>query len=188
MKRFFVLIFTLLLLVITGNTLDVYAASDVPEVEVTIHIDGYPVEGTIIGDSSVNVYEAGSFDTAIDTVDPGTVVSLTAQYAYADGSNYFNIKYTRDDVEYYGLVDFYSVEPIGAVITPAPVVDVEYNDNFFEAFKEFIEGMKSFFTGIGDILHSLFPFFTTKEIAFVISFILVFLGLLVYLLFRKVTV
>lgn len=187
MKKIIFSVFLLFILICSGSAMPVLA-NNLPDVEVSLYLDGYPVDGTVIGESDVNVYKEGSFDEPIDTLVPGTVVTLKAQHAYANGSNYFYITYIKDDVEYYGLVDFYSVEPIGAVITPAPVVDVEYNDNFFEAFKEFIEGMKSFFTGIGDILHSLFPFFTTKEIAFIISFILVFLGLLVYLLFRKVTV
>lgn len=188
MKRFFVLFLILFILVLSAGSFDVYAASELPDVEVSIYIDGYPVDGTIVGTSDVNVYEAGSFDSAIDTLEPGTVVSITAQYAYADGSNYFNIKYTKDDVEYSGLVEFDSVEPIGAVITPAPMLDVEFNANWYESFKDFIEGLKTFFTGLENILHNIFPFFTDAEIALVVSFIVIFLGLLVYLLFRKVTV
>lgn len=66
--------------------------------------------------------------------------------------------------------------------------DVTVDENWFNAFREFIEGIKNFFTGLKEIVHVFFPFFTSTEINFVITFFIVFLGLLVYLLGRKVTI
>lgn len=189
MKRFSVLFLILFILVLSAGSFDVYAASNLPDVEVSIYLDGYPVDGTIVGISSVNVYKEGSFDNAIDTLEPGTVITLKAQYAYADGTNYFYINYIKDNVEHTGLVEFYSVDPIGVVITPEGVVGIEdFDKNLYETFKDFIEGLKTFFTGLRNILNNIFPFFTNAEIALVVSFIVIFLSLLVYLFFRKVTV
>ena len=56
------------------------------------------------------------------------------------------------------------------------------------AFTDFIDGFKEFFSSLEDFLLILFPFFTPGEIAFLITFILIFLGVLVYLFFRKVTI
>ena len=188
MKKIIFSVFLLFILICSGSAMPVLA-NNLPDVEVSIYLDGYPVDGTVIGESVVNVYKEGSFDEPIDTLVPGTVVTLKAQYAYANGSNYFYITYIKDDVEYYGVVDFYSIEPIGVVITPEGVVGIEdFDKNLYETFKDFIEGLKTFFTGLENILHNIFPFFTNKEIALVITFIVVFLGLLVYLLLRKVTI
>lgn len=175
-------------LICSGSAMPVLA-NNLPDVEVSIYLDGYPVDGTVIGDSSVNVYEAGSFDAAIDTVEPGTAVTIVNLQVWANGTNYFSVSYIKDDIEYSGLVEFDFVQPVGAVITQAPMVDIEeFDKNQYETFKDFIEGVKIFFNGIGGILHNIFPFFTNKEIALVVSFIVVFLGVLVYLFFRKVTI
>ena len=191
MKKIVISVFLFLISICSGSVLPVFA-SNLPDVEVSIYLDGYPVDGTVIGESDVNVYKEGSFDEPIDTLVPGTVVTLKAQYAYANGSNYFYITYIKDDVEYYGLVDFYSIEPIGVVITPEGVQDIT-NDfsfqNIFEyvdMFWNLIRGLLDFLVSLPDIIFAIFPFFTVAQVALLCSLILIVIIISCYFIVKKV--
>ena len=68
------------------------------------------------------------------------------------------------------------------------LTDVSETDGWIQRFRDFISGFKDFLNGLKDLVQVIFPFFTIEEIAFVISFLLIFFGLLIYLLVRKVTI
>ncbi len=193
MKKIIFSVFLLFILICSGSTTAVFA-NNLPDVEVSIYVDGYPVDGTIIGVSAVNVYEAGSFDSAIDTLEPGTVVSLTAQYAYADGSNYFNVKYIKDSVECFGLVEFYSVEPIGVVITPEGIVDLsqfqgfsfEKISGYFVKFYNAAVELLLFFESLPEVIFVLFPFLDVEHVAYLIFLIVTIIVFSGYFFIKKV--
>lgn len=75
-----------------------------------------------------------------------------------------------------------------AFFTRVLISDVTVDDNWFTSFKEFITGFKEFINSMMSLLRVIFPFFTDEEIELVITFLLIFFGLLVYLLGRKVTI
>jgi len=191
MKKIIFSVFLLFILIFSGSAMPVLA-NNLPDVEVSIYVDGYPVDGTIIGVSAVNVYEAGSFDSAIDTLEPGTVVSLTAQYAYADGSNFFNVKYIKDSVECFGLVEFYSVEPIGVVITPEGVLDISDDFSFQNIFESFglifdlASGVVDFIFFLPNIIFCIFPFLTVGQVILLCTLILFIFTISCYFLIKKV--
>ncbi len=190
MKKFIFIIFLFFILVYAGAP-TVAFASELPY-DGSFFLDGFPVDGTVIGTAAVDVYEFENHEfNLIDTLQPGTVVTLTSIFVYADGVQYYTVTYTKDEVSCSGYIEFYSIEPIDAEITPAPEVNLDdYNldRNWFQTFIDFITGFKNFLLGLKNLLFIIFPFFTPAEIAFIITALIGFLGLLVYLLIRKVTI
>lgn len=190
MKKILISIFLLFVLICTGSTFSVLA-SDLPY-DGDLFLDGFPVDGKVTGNSDVNVYDLQNHElVVVDTLEPETVVTLRAILVRPDGIQYYDVVYTKDDISCTGYVEFYSIEPIDAEITPAPEVDLDsinLNKNWIQSFTDFISGFRNFLTSLGNLLHVVFPFFTRTEINFVITFLLIFFGLLVYLLVRKVTV
>ena len=65
---------------------------------------------------------------------------------------------------------------MNSFLTQIFISDVTVDDNWFKSFREFIEGFKDFISSLNNIVHVIFPFFTDEEIAFVITFLLIFIN------------
>lgn len=192
MKKIILSVFMILIMLGFCSGRQVYA-SELNKID--IYLDGFPCTGSVVGGSSeVNVYDIPSYGepVVIDTLPVGSSLTITSLNVLNNSTNYYYVNYAADDTVKYGYIIFEFVEPVDAVITPAPGSDLEYTEpdlsGFFNSIKEFIYTVIDFFGQLYNCIFLLFPFFTDSQVNFLITFISIFLGLGIYLLFRKVTI
>lgn len=193
MRKFLFSVFMFFVVFSFGSATNAYANSETNKID--IYLDGFPCTGEVVGGSSdVNVYDIPSSGSpvVVDTLPVGSSLTIKSLNVLNNSANYYYVSYAADDTVKYGYILFDFVEPIDAVITPAPGVDLEYNEpnlsGFFESIKEFIYTVIDFFGQLYNCIFLLFPFLTDSQVNFLITFISIFLGLGIYLLFRKVTI
>ena len=191
MRKFLFSVFLFFLVFNLCDSLQVYASGETNKVD--IYLDGFPCTGEVVGGSSdVNVYDIPSSGSpaVVDTLPVGSSLTIKSLNVLNNTTNYYFVSYAADDTVKTGYILFDFVEPVGAVITPAPGSDLEYNEprlaEFFTAIRDFIYGVINFFASLHNYLLVLFPFLTDTQVNFFITFASLFLSLSIYLLFRKV--
>ena len=65
---------------------------------------------------------------------------------------------------------------------------VEKIEELFDFFADITTGISDFFHSFYEFISVLFPFFSDDHIQFLVTLCICFIALIVYLLFRKVTI
>lgn len=58
----------------------------------------------------------------------------------------------------------------------------------YDFVKNLFAGVKDFFASFEDIFYVLFPYFTDEQVIFFVTVITLFMGVAVYLFFRRLTI